>query len=53
MGTKRAIVSGVNAPAVIGESIISGATAFTVMPQLASSSARDRVAPCRPAFAAA
>ena len=53
IGTSRAICSALNALSAIGEAMIPGATAFTVMPRLASSSARARVAPCNPAFAAA
>lgn len=42
-----------NACSAIGDSMIPGATAFTVMPRDASSIDSDFVAPISPAFAAA
>ena len=44
---------GTEHPSAIGDAMMPGATALTVMPRLASSSASERVAPCRPALAAA
>ncbi len=52
-GTSCLMRSAGNASPAIGEAMMPGATAFTVMPREASSCASDLVAPIRPALAAA
>ena len=53
IGTRALIAAASNTASVAGPAMIPGAIALTVIPREASSSASDRVAPCRPALAAA
>ena len=53
MGTSFSTASRLNTPSVMAVAMMPGATAFTVTPRLASSIARDFVAPWSPALAAA
>ena len=53
MGTMRLMASASNAPALMSLAMMPGATAFTVTPRLAHSSASDFTAACSAPLAAA